>query len=140
MTDQERLLAEFWLDYMARNKNHIKASWIHETLGIEQPYNLWLSMRVRKCHGMDQPEDYYFMVEDGKKECYLSPVFAMMVFCQGGSSLAAMVQVVQCQKLSEMFKDRDIIELMSSAIASVEGERILRRELDPEKSNPGELR
>ena len=82
---------------------------------------------------MRQPDDYYFVIKNGKRECYLSPILALLAATAGGGGFAVKVQVVYCEMLSEMFKHRNPIEMIETAIKTESAREFLQKEMDPEK-------
>lgn len=133
MTHMERNDAECLLNILMTSVSPCPASWIHRELNIRQPYPLWLTNRVLHIHGMKQPDDYCFVIEHERKECYLSPTLAILAATAGGGGFATKVQVAYCQMLSEMFKHRDPIEMIDTAIKTESAREFFEREMDPEK-------
>lgn len=131
MTNQEKAIHENLMRDICRCSNPYKARFIHSTLNVKQPYGLWLHHRVLSVWGKQQPDDYYFAMYGHRRECILSNEFALEV----AISSSPWLQVEAARMMSERFAGQNPIDVINHGIAVIEGERILKRELDPEKSN-----
>ncbi len=115
------------LDYYLLNTVFASSRDIHRVLGIRQPWCLWIARHIQYAEPLN---DYLRQ----RGDIYLSPTYALNVAAGGGSPMAAKVQSLYCNLLSEIvFKDRCPIEVMDTAMKVTQAEKFLARELDPER-------
>lgn len=124
---------EHLIGWLLRNQERVSARRLHRLLEIRQPYGLWLHRHVTGVSIHRAPDDFLFAQEDGVRDCWLSPVMAIIAATGGGSKLAAKVQVAYCRLLAgTVFKGRNPIEVIDTGIKCFEAERLLERSFEPE--------